>query len=121
MVQDNFIEGSKITFLTRVETSPPTEIPICTAIARQAAILKIDTNKASMSWQINVNGTWVWSKLNADQVKKVILNEGFTHVDDFWNNLDKRKNRVLMVTQIYFDDVIPTNHDKHTESPPAQA
>lgn len=121
MVQDNFMMDEPINFLCRVETTPPTEQIFATAIARQGAILKIDATKASMWRQVELFGKWQWLPLSKEKIQKVIWNEGFAHVDDFWSNIDKRKNRVLIVTQIYFDNVSPVNHEANHHQPNAQA
>ena len=103
MTQENFIKDEPISLCTRTTSFPAHEYEFATAVARESAILRIFAKEEKIYRQVYEMGKWKWKLLDKVTTRRVLLNEGFAHPDDFWNNLEKRKNGYIVVNQIYFD------------------
>lgn len=102
MVQDRLINGTEITFLSAEGLK---EIPFATAKIHDSVRLKIEPKTGSIYRCINIQTVDQWIKCNPETTRRIILIEGFNHVDDFWNNQQTRGT--FEVWQMYFDNLKP--------------
>ena len=75
------------------------ELPYANAKIVNSADIKL--NPATCTMQARWANMQLWKQCSAEQVKKIITNEGFLHTDDFWHSM--WTNKVFEVKQFYFD------------------
>ncbi len=102
MVQDKFTPGEEITFLCAENLK---EVPFATATAKECAQLKIVPTQGQIFRKVMLMGVEQWLKLSKENARRVILVEGFKHVDDFYHNLQAKGT--FEVNQIYFENLKP--------------
>lgn len=102
MLQKDFVENGPLKFICREGNK---ELPFCTAIARHCAFLKLIPNTETIKVFAIGEKQDYWHTCDSDMVKKIILNEGFLHKDDFWQAMQVRG--IFQVNQFYFDTVQP--------------